>query len=140
MASVTEGNIQGSTYSSSTTGGSLGVGDISAQGTTDTGVPYMVMDRLHGQGVDELLAQSGRLDIGRAVGIVVQAAVLIPFLRAGGYRFRPRWDFRHTGLGKTFRLAKWTLGFVLVSQGAYVVVSRLATEATVDGRGAGLLA
>lgn len=38
MASVTEGNIQGSTYSTSTTAGSLGVGDISAQGTTDTGV------------------------------------------------------------------------------------------------------
>ena len=28
----------------------------------------------------------------------------------------PRFDFRHTGLGKTFRLAKWTLGFVLVTQ------------------------
>ena len=38
MASVTEGNIQGSTYTTSTTGGSLGVGGISAQGTTDTGV------------------------------------------------------------------------------------------------------
>jgi putative peptidoglycan lipid II flippase len=80
------------------------------------------------------------LGLGSTLGIVVQAAVLIPFLRAGGYRFRPRWDFRHTGLGKTFRLAKWTLGFVLVSQAAYVVVSRLATGATVGGRGAGLLA
>ena len=39
-----------------------------------------------------------------------------PFLRAAGYRYRPRWDFRHTGLGNTFRLAKWTLGFVLVTQ------------------------
>ena len=66
--------------------------------------------------------------------------MLIPFLRAGGYRFRPRWDFRHTGLGKTFRLAKWTLGFVLVSQAAFVVVSRLATGATVGGQGAGLTA
>ena len=73
-------------------------------------------------------------------GIAVQAAVLIPFLRAAGYRFRPRWDFRHTGLGKTFRLAKWTLGFVLVTQAALVVVSRLATGATVGGRGAGLTA
>ena len=33
-----------------------------------------------------------------------------------GYHFRPRFDFKHTGLGKTFRLAKWTLGFVLVTQ------------------------
>ena len=66
--------------------------------------------------------------------------MLIPFLRAAGYRFRPRWDFRNTGLGKTFRLAKWTLGFVLVSQAALVVISRLATGATVRGSGAGLFA
>jgi hypothetical protein len=38
MASVTEGGIQGTTYSSSTNGGSLGVGDVSARGTTDTGM------------------------------------------------------------------------------------------------------
>ena len=78
------------------------------------------------------------LGLGSTLGIVVQAAVLLPFLRAVGYRFRPRWDFRHTGLGKTFRLAKWTLGFVLVNQAAFVVVSRLATGATVGGQGGGL--
>ena len=66
--------------------------------------------------------------------------VLIPFLRASGYRFRPRFDFRHTGLGKTFRLAKWTLGFVLVTQAAFVVVTKLASGATVGGDGAGLTA
>src|ERR687897_524128 len=59
------------------------------------------------------------LGLGSTLGIAVQAAVLLPFLRAVGYRFRPRWDFRHTGLGKTFRLAKWTLGFVLVHQAAF---------------------
>ena len=75
------------------------------------------------------------LGLGSTLGIAVQAAVLIPFLRAAGYRFRPRWDFRHTGLGKTFRLAKWTLGFVLVTQAAFVVVSRLATGATVGRPG-----
>ena len=80
------------------------------------------------------------LGLGSTLGIVVQALVLIPFLRAAGYRFRPRWDFRNTGLGKTFRLAKWTLGFVLVSQAALVVISRLATGATVRGSGAGLFA
>ena len=80
------------------------------------------------------------LGLGSTLGIVAQAAVLVPFLRSAGYRFRPRWDFRHTGLGKTVRLAKWTLGFVLVSQLAYVVVSRLATGATVGGQGGGLTA
>ncbi len=80
------------------------------------------------------------LGIGSTVGIAVQALVLLPFLRSVGYRFRPRFDFRHTGLGKTVRLAKWTLGFVLVTQIALVVVNRLASSATVDGRGAGLTA
>ncbi len=80
------------------------------------------------------------LGLGSTLGIAVQAAVLVPFLRASGFRFRPRFDFRHTGLGKTFRLARWTLGFVLVTQLALVVVSKLASGATVDGAGAGLTA
>jgi putative peptidoglycan lipid II flippase len=94
---------------------------------TDTGAPFT--------GAQELL-----LGLGSTLGIAVQAAVLLPYLRAAGYRFRPRWDFRNTGLGKTFRLAKWTLGFVLVNQAALVVVYKLATGATVGGQGAGLTA
>ena len=78
------------------------------------------------------------LGIGSTLGIAAQAAVLVPFLRAAGYHYRPRFDFRHTGLGKTFRLAKWTLGFVLVNQLALVVINRLASGATVGGSGAGL--
>ncbi len=80
------------------------------------------------------------LGLGSTLGIAIQALVLLPFLRAAGYRFRPRFDFRHTGLGKTLRLAKWTLGFVLVTQLALIVVNRLATSATVGGNGAGLTA
>ena len=83
-------------------------------------------------------AQELLLGLGATAGIVAQAAVLVPFLGSAGYRYRPRFDFRHTGLGHTFRLAKWTLGFVAVTQLALVVVNRLATEATVGGRGAGL--
>ena len=56
----------------------------------------------------------------------------MPFLRSSGYHFRPRFDFRHTGLGKTLRLAKWTLGFVLVTQLALIVVNKVATAATVQ--------
>ncbi|MCE3276290.1 MAG: hypothetical protein K0R13_2145, partial [Propionibacteriaceae bacterium] len=94
---------------------------------TSTGAPFTA-----GQ---ELL-----LGLGSTLGIAAQAAVLIPFLRASGYHFRPRFDFKNTGLGKTFRLAKWTLGFVLVTQAALVVVSKLASGATVGGQGAGLTA
>ena len=80
------------------------------------------------------------LGLGSTLGIAVQAAVLVPFLRAAGYRYRPRFDFRGVGLGKTFRLARWTLGYVVVTQLALVVVNRLATGATASGEGGGLTA
>lgn len=79
------------------------------------------------------------LGLGSTFGIVVQAAVLVPFLRGVGYRYRPRFDFRHTGLGKTFSLAKWTVGFMVASQLTLIVVSKLASGATAGGEGAGLL-
>jgi putative peptidoglycan lipid II flippase len=40
------------------------------------------------------------LGIGTTAGIAVQALALIPFARAAGFRFRPRFDWRGTGLGK----------------------------------------
>ncbi|SDD34818.1 murein biosynthesis integral membrane protein MurJ [Auraticoccus monumenti] len=79
------------------------------------------------------------LGLGATLGIVVQAAILLPFLRRAGFVYRPRFDLRGTGLGHTFSLAKWTLGFVAVTQLALVAVNRLASSATTGGSGAGLL-
>lgn len=73
------------------------------------------------------------LGLGSTAGIAVQALVLLPYLRSVGFRFRPRFDWRGTGLGHTLRLGCWTLLFILVNQVAYVVVNRLATSATVSG-------
>jgi putative peptidoglycan lipid II flippase len=101
---------------------------------------YVIVFERTSTGAPFTTSQALLLGIGSTLGIAAQAAVLIPFLRASGYRFRPRFDFKHTGLGKTFRLGKWTLGFVLVTQAALVVVSRLASSATVGGKGAGLTA
>lgn len=78
------------------------------------------------------------LGLGSVFGIALQAAVLIPFMRKVGFSYRPRFDLRHTGLGHTFHLAKWTLGFVAVNQLALVVVTNLATSATAGGSGAGV--
>ncbi|GAA3876803.1 murein biosynthesis integral membrane protein MurJ [Tessaracoccus defluvii] len=80
------------------------------------------------------------LGAGSTLGIVVQTAVLIPYVRKVGFRIRPRFDLRGTGLGKTFRLAAWTIGFVAANQLALIVVQRLATSATATGHGAGLYA
>ncbi len=80
------------------------------------------------------------LGIGTTLGIATQSAVLIPYLRKVGFKFRPRFDLKGTGLGKTFSLTKWTIGFVLVNQLAFVVSTKLSTSATAlaDDGGAGL--
>jgi len=78
------------------------------------------------------------LGLGATLGIVAQFAVLVPYLRAAGVRYRPRFDFLHTGLGHTLRLAVWTVLFVIVNQVAYTVVVQLASGGTAsdpDGTG-----
>lgn len=83
-------------------------------------------------------AQESLLGIGSTVGIAAQLLVLVPFLRAAGIRYRPRFDFRGVGLGQTMRLGVWTVLFVIVNQAAYVVVVRLASNGTAsadDGTG-----
>ncbi|MPZ61179.1 MAG: murein biosynthesis integral membrane protein MurJ [Propionibacteriales bacterium] len=70
------------------------------------------------------------LGLGSTFGIVVQTAILIPYLRKAGVRYRPRFDLRGSGLGHTLRLGMWTVLFVVVNQIAYVVVGRIATNAS----------
>ncbi len=79
------------------------------------------------------------LGVGSTVGIAAQLLILLPYLRSVGFRYRPRFDFRGTGLGHTLRLGTWTVAFVVVNQIAYTVVVRLAsggtTGADTDGTG-----
>ncbi len=84
--------------------------------------------------------QEALLGIGSTVGVAAQAAILVPYLRAVGFHFQPRFDFKGTGLGHTVRLAKWVLGYVLVTQLALVVINKVATGATIHGGGGGLAA
>ncbi|WP_335934132.1 murein biosynthesis integral membrane protein MurJ [Streptomyces sp. PTD5-9] len=69
------------------------------------------------------------LGIGTLLGLVVQALAMVPYLREAGFRFRPRFDWRGHGLGKTVKLAKWTVLFVLANQAGVIVVTQLATSA-----------
>ncbi|WP_028655845.1 murein biosynthesis integral membrane protein MurJ [Nocardioides sp. J54] len=78
------------------------------------------------------------LGVGSTLGIAAQLLILVPYLRSAGIRYRPRFDFRGTGLGHTLRLGIWTVLFVVVNQVAYVVVVRLASGGTAsadDGTG-----
>ena len=78
------------------------------------------------------------LGIGTTLGIVVQALTLVPFVRASGFRIRPRFDWRGVGLRKEAGLAKWMLFLVLVNQLGYVVVTKVASAAGVMGEDAGV--
>ncbi|WP_276204067.1 murein biosynthesis integral membrane protein MurJ [Streptomyces albus] len=69
------------------------------------------------------------LGLGTTGGIALQALALIPFVRAAGFRFRPRFDWRGTGLGSSVHAAKWTLLFVLANQVALTVVTNYANAA-----------
>ncbi|MFJ5973961.1 murein biosynthesis integral membrane protein MurJ [Streptomyces sp. NPDC093060] len=66
---------------------------------------------------------------GTTVGIVAQTLALLPSLRAARVRWRPRFDWRGSGLSRPLRSAGWLVLLVLTNQIAYWVVTRLATTA-----------
>ncbi|MCX4766462.1 murein biosynthesis integral membrane protein MurJ [Streptomyces sp. NBC_01275] len=71
-------------------------------------------------------AQVRLLGVGTTAGIAVQALALVPFARAAGFRFRPRFDWRGSGLGSGVRAAQWTLLLVLTNLVALTVVTNYA--------------
>ncbi|MEO5853568.1 MAG: murein biosynthesis integral membrane protein MurJ [Nocardioides sp.] len=77
------------------------------------------------------------LGLGSTAGIAVQFLILLPYLRAAGFTWRPRFDFRDAGLGHTLRLGFWTVAFVVVNQIAYTVVVNLASGGTAQSQLAG---
>lgn len=80
------------------------------------------------------------LGFGTSLGVVLQAIILLPALYRSGYRFRPTLSLRGGGLGKVGDLAIWTIGFVLVNQLSFVVISNLTTAANVTAQELGQVA
>lgn len=76
-------------------------------------------------------SQINLLGFGTTLGVLAQALILIPALRKAGYSYRPNFQFRNVGLSKIGNLAKWTIGFVLINQITFLVVSNLTTLANV---------
>jgi len=73
----------------------------------------------------EVLAIAG----GATAGVLVQVLVLLPALRAAGVRVRPRRDLRAAGIGRSLRLAGWTVLFVAANQIAYSITAIVANAA-----------
>jgi putative peptidoglycan lipid II flippase len=89
-------------------------------------------------GGEELL-----LGLGHTIGIAVQLLVLLPYLKASGHTYTPKFGLRGTGLGHTARLGWWTVLFVAVNQVTLVVVTKLAIAGSASetpGAKAGLVA
>lgn len=80
------------------------------------------------------------LGLGTTAGVALQALVLFPSLIKSGYSFRPRWDWRGSGLGHAGSLAIWTIGLVVINQIAYAVITRLATSANIEAAALGEVA
>ncbi|WP_085914858.1 MULTISPECIES: murein biosynthesis integral membrane protein MurJ [Pseudonocardia] len=68
------------------------------------------------------------LGLGTTLGIVVQAAVLVPFMRRVGFRYRPVWGW-DPRLSLAGGMALWIIGYVLVGQAGYIVTTRVAAAA-----------
>ncbi|MEV6687694.1 murein biosynthesis integral membrane protein MurJ, partial [Streptomyces sp. NPDC051130] len=92
----------------------------------------------HGGGKGFTAAETRLFGIGTTAGIVVQALALLPSLRSAGFRWRPRFDWRGSGLARPLRNAGWLVLLVLSNQFAYWVVTRLSTTAGKLGQAGGV--
>lgn len=69
------------------------------------------------------------IGIGTTAGVVLQTLALWPSLRASGFRWRPRFDWRGNGLGEAAALGGWVLAYVGVNQIGFAVVTNLGKAA-----------
>ncbi|MGW4381742.1 murein biosynthesis integral membrane protein MurJ [Kitasatospora sp. NPDC004531] len=90
---------------------------------------YLAMGH-HAWGADEVSSSDALLlGVGSTLGIVVQAAALLPSLRAARFTFRPRFDWRGAGLTRPLRAAGWALALVVATQLSFAVITSLGTAA-----------
>lgn len=69
------------------------------------------------------------------LGVAVQAIILIVPLRRAGFRFRPRWGLRGSGLGRAGKVGTWAFASLLVAQLGFIAISNLAAAAADSGEG-----
>lgn len=76
------------------------------------------------------------LGVGVSAGVVAQALILLPALRRAGFAYRPRFDFAGSGLGRSARLAGWSVLFVVANQVAFTITAVVANTAGKAAQGA----
>jgi len=93
------------------------------------GLAFMVTAGLNRTPSDISAREVQLLGVGTTLGIVLQTAGLIPSLRRVGFRWRPRFDFRRTEVSEIRRMSGWMFGYVLTTQIAFLVTTRVANVA-----------
>ena len=89
-----------------------------------TFIAYARLISAHGLHIS--FAAKTLLGAGTTAGVVVQAIVLIPYLRADKLRFRP--NFKDPAIARMVRLSAYALGYVVANQIAFWVVLMLANR------------
>jgi putative peptidoglycan lipid II flippase len=95
------------------------------------GLLFMVTAGLNLSTVTISPGQVQLLGIGTTLGIVAQTAALVPALRKVGFRWRPRFDFRKAEVTEIRRMAGWMFGYIVTTQVAFLITTRVANEAAV---------
>ncbi len=93
------------------------------------GLAFMVTAGLNQTPETITAGQVQLLGIGTTLGIVLQTAGLIPSLRRVGFRWHPRHDFRRAEVSEIGRMSGWMFGYVLTTQIAFLVTTRVANTA-----------
>jgi len=73
------------------------------------------------------------LAVGTTLGVVAMAVGLLPALRRIGFRWRPRFDWRHESVARLLRLGRWVLVYVAANQLAFFVIIRFSVTADPAG-------
>lgn len=101
----------------------------------------LVLVGVHGQ-VDEdtplsawTSGQTVVLGAAATVGIVAQALILLVPLYRSGFRYRPRWGLRGSGLGSAGRVATWTFLGLLIGQVGVWRISVVASSVSSGSAG-----
>ena len=69
------------------------------------------------------------------LGVAAQALILIWPLKRIGFKFRPTFGFRGVGLGTAGKVAFWTFAAMLIGQIGFLIISRVASGASIPGEG-----
>ncbi|MGO2037343.1 MAG: murein biosynthesis integral membrane protein MurJ [Brevibacterium sp.] len=69
------------------------------------------------------------------LGVAAQALILIWPLKRIGFKYKPTFGFRGVGLGTAGKVAFWTFAAMLIGQLGFLVISRVASGASIPGDG-----